>query len=176
MKSLRCRLPPTKYRDSHAHRRSAALDPLSNRPMSVLVSERQGSSLNLVFISGILSPRKMPRAWRAGRDGKASIVVLFHDRSNARRDIGLLQFMADRAVGSARLSAAEALATSSHKTAQIDRMASLTASQGCFRQSLVGYFTGAKRAARRSFSTWLLELVFADREVRQQKVICCDAC
>lgn len=69
---------------------------------------------------------------RAGRDGKASVAVLFHDRSNARRDIGLLQFMADRAVRNARLSAAEALAVSSHKTAQIDRMASLNGKPGMF--------------------------------------------
>jgi ATP-dependent DNA helicase RecQ len=113
---------------------------------------------------------------RAGRDGKASVAVLFHDRSNARRDIGLLQFMADRAVGNARLSPAEALAASKHKLAQIDRMARMTTSEGCFRQALVGYFTGPRRAARRSFSTWLLELVYADPRAVQEKAACCDAC
>ena len=113
---------------------------------------------------------------RAGRDGKASVAVLLHDRSNVRRDIGLLQFMADRAVRNAQLSPAEALAASNHKVAQIDRMARLTTTHGCFRESLVGYFTGPKRPVRRSFSTWLVELVFADRGVRQQKVVCCDAC
>jgi RecQ family ATP-dependent DNA helicase len=113
---------------------------------------------------------------RAGRDGKASVAVLLYDRSNAKRDIGLLRFMADRAVGNAQLSAAEALAASRHKVDQIDRMAGLTTSLGCFRQSLVGYFTGPKRVARRSFSTWLLELVFSDRGVRQETALCCDAC
>jgi len=113
---------------------------------------------------------------RAGRDGKASVAVLLHDRSNAKRDIGLLQFMADRAVGNAQLSAAETKAASSRKAQQIDRMANLATSSGCFRDSLVRYFTGPKRVARRRFSTWLLELVFADRGVAQQEVICCDAC
>ncbi|MGY4227809.1 ATP-dependent DNA helicase RecQ [Bradyrhizobium sp. USDA 4503] len=113
---------------------------------------------------------------RAGRDGNASVAVLLHDWNNARRDIGLLRFMADRTVANARLSATEALAVSSHKAAQIDQMARLTTSRGCFREALVGYFTGQKRAAHRSFSTWLLELVFADRGVRQQQVACCDAC
>lgn len=113
---------------------------------------------------------------RAGRDGKASVAVLLHDRNNAQRDIGLLQFMADRAVESAQLSPNAATVASSHKTVQIDRMARLTTSRGCFRESLVGYFTGPKRAGRRSFSTWLLELVFADRGVRQERVVCCDAC
>jgi ATP-dependent DNA helicase RecQ len=113
---------------------------------------------------------------RAGRDGKASAAVLLHDRDNSRRDIGLLKFMADRAVSNAQLSPAEALAASNHKIAQIDRMARLTTTHGCFREALVGYFMGPRRALRRSFSTWLLELVFADRGVRQQKVACCDAC
>jgi superfamily II DNA helicase RecQ len=113
---------------------------------------------------------------RAGRDGKASVAVLLYDRNNAQRDIGLLWYMANRAVESAQLPTAAALAASSYKTAQIDGMARLTTSSGCFRASLVGYFTGPKRAARKSFSTWLLELLFADRGVPQQKVICCDAC
>ena len=62
---------------------------------------------------------------RAGRDGKASVAVLLHDRSNAKRDIGLLRFMADRAVGNAQLTAAAAQAASSRKAQQIDRMANL---------------------------------------------------
>ena len=114
---------------------------------------------------------------RAGRDGKASVAVLPYDRNNARRDIGLLRFMADRAVESAQLPTAGAVAALSHKTAQINRMACLTTNLGCFRESFVGYFMGPKRAARRSFSIWLVELVFADRRVVvQEKVACCDAC
>jgi transposase InsO family protein len=81
---------------------------------------------------------------RAGRDGKASVAVLLHDRSNARRDIGLLQFMADWAVRSAQLSPAEALAASNHKVTQIDRMARLTTIHGYFREALVRYFTGPR--------------------------------
>jgi superfamily II DNA helicase RecQ len=113
---------------------------------------------------------------RAGRDGKASVAVLLHDRSNAKRNVGLLKYMADRAVESAGLPPDAALAAASHKAAQIDRMQCLTTAHECFRESLVSYFTGPKRVARRSFSTWLLELVFADRGARQQSVICCDAC
>ena len=107
----------------------------------------------------------------SARDKRVQIYVKRHER-----DISLLRFMADRAVETAQLPTAAAAAARSHKTAQIDKMARLTTSRGCFRESLVGYFTGPKRVARRSFSTWLLELVFADRAVRQQKVICCDAC
>ena len=113
---------------------------------------------------------------RAGRDGKASVAVLLHDQSGSRRDIDLLRFMAGRAVQSAQLSPAEASAALSHKCAQIDQMAGLAMTGGCFREALVGYFTGPDRPTRRSFSTWLLEIVFADREVRQREVACCDVC
>jgi ATP-dependent DNA helicase RecQ len=102
--------------------------------------------------------------------------VLLYDHNNAQPDISLLRFMANRAVEAAQLPTAAARAASSHKIAQIDKMAGLTASRECFREALVSYFTGPKQVARRSFSTWLLELVFADRGTRQQSVICCDAC
>jgi ATP-dependent DNA helicase RecQ len=113
---------------------------------------------------------------RAGRDGKASVAVLLHEQSDSRRDIGLLQFMARRAVQSAQLSPADASSALNHKFAQIDQMACLTESHECFRRALIGYFTGPERPTRRSFSNWLLERVFADRSVRQQQVACCDAC
>ncbi len=104
------------------------------------------------------------------------LVPVLHDRYDAQPDIRLLRFMANKAVEKASLSPVAALAASSHKAAQIDKMARLTVSRGCFRESLVGYFTGPKRVARKSISAWLLEFVFADREVTQQRVICCDAC
>ena len=86
---------------------------------------------------------------RAGRDGKPSLAVLLRDRSNAKRDIGLLQFMANRAVANSQLSSAEAKATSSREAQQIDRMANLATSSGCFRDALISYFTGSERVARR---------------------------
>jgi ATP-dependent DNA helicase RecQ len=101
---------------------------------------------------------------------------MLHDRSDARRDISLLRFMADRAVRNAQLSSADALAASDHKVAQIYQMARLTTIDGCFREALLGYFTGPKQPVRRSFSTWLSELAFADRGVRQREMACCEAC
>lgn len=96
--------------------------------------------------------------------------------ADTRRDIGLLRFMAGRAVRNAQLPPTEASTAWNHKAAQIYKMARLTTTVGCFRGALVGYFTGPKRPVRRSFSTWLLEFVFADRGVRQQEVMCCDSC
>src|ERR1700722_7980390 len=63
-----------------------------------------------------------------------------------------------------------------HKVRQIEAIARLVDQEGCFRRALVGYFAGPNSTPRRSFSTWLLEWVFADRGRVQEKVPCCDAC
>jgi len=48
--------------------------------------------------------------------------------------------------------------------------------EGCFRQTLIGYFEGSEKGTRRSFSTRLLEWVFAEPATRGKNVVCCDAC
>jgi hypothetical protein len=37
-------------------------------------------------------------------------------------------------------------------------------------------FHGTQANCTQELFDWLVELVFADRGVRQQKVVCCDAC
>jgi superfamily II DNA helicase RecQ len=113
---------------------------------------------------------------RAGRDGKPSVAVLLHAGQRNRKDIGLLNFMAERTVESARLdmpTRAEAIA---HKTKQIQAMDRIVRQDGCFRRELVSYFSGSRRNARRSLSMWLLEWGFADRGIAKEKAMCCDAC
>src|SRR6516165_10807886 len=55
-------------------------------------------------------------------------------------------------------------------------MAGLVAQEGCFRQTLIGYFEGSEKGSRRSFSTRLLEWVFAEPATRGKNIACCDAC
>ena len=113
---------------------------------------------------------------RAGRDGRPSVAVLLHDARRGRsNDVNLLQFMAKRAVESAQLGAPAQTEALAHKVQQIETMARLAQQDGCFRRELVGYFEGSKKS-RRSFSTWLLELVFSDPGITRKKVACCDAC
>ena len=113
---------------------------------------------------------------RAGRDGKPSVAVLLHTRRGASNDIGLLDFMAKRASKSAQSDAFNRAAALAHKHQQIETMARLAGQEGCFRQTLIGYFAGSGKASRRSFSMWLLEWVFAEPAIRGKKVACCDAC
>jgi ATP-dependent DNA helicase RecQ len=115
---------------------------------------------------------------RAGRDGQPSVAVLLHADFGATKDkdIGLLNYMAERASGSAQLDASNQAAALAHKYRQIEAMARLVRQEGCFRQTLIGYFAGSKKGSRRSFSTWLLEWVFAEPATRGKKVACCDAC
>jgi ATP-dependent DNA helicase RecQ len=111
---------------------------------------------------------------RAGRDGQPSVAVLLH--GGGRNDIGILKFMAARTSEGANLDASTREAALAHKYRQIETIARLVGQESCFRQALIRYFTGSEKASRRSFSTWLLEWVFAERAKRRKKVACCDAC
>jgi ATP-dependent DNA helicase RecQ len=115
---------------------------------------------------------------RAGRDGQPSVAVLLHADFGAieDKDIGLLKFMAKKASEGAQLEAANQTAVLAHKYRQIDDMVGLVRQEGCFRQTLIGYFEGSEKGSRRSFSTRLLEWVFAEPTTRGKEVICCDSC
>ena len=115
---------------------------------------------------------------RAGRDGQPSVAVLLHADFGATKDkdIRLLQFMAKGASNGAQLDAANQTAALAHKYRQIDDMAGLVRQEGCFRQTLIGYFEGSEKGSRRSFSIRLLEWVFAEPATTEKEIICCDAC
>jgi helicase-like protein/putative peptidoglycan binding protein len=115
---------------------------------------------------------------RAGRDGQPSVAVLLHaDFGESKdKDIALLNFMAARASEGAQLDAANQTAVLDHKYRQIEDMARLVRQEGCFRQTLIGYFEGSEKGSRRSFSTRLLEWVFAEPATPGKEIVCCDAC
>jgi len=115
---------------------------------------------------------------RAGRDGQPSVAVLLHADFGATKDkdIGLLNFMAEKASDGAQLDAANQTGALDHKYRQIQDMARLVRQEGCFRQTLIAYFEGSEKGSRRSFSTRLLEWVFAEPATGGKNVVCCDAC
>jgi RecQ family ATP-dependent DNA helicase len=115
---------------------------------------------------------------RAGRDGQPSVAVLLHADFGASKDndIRLLNFMAEKASEGAQLDAANQTAALDHKYRQIKDIAGLVRQEGCFRQTLIGYFEGSEKGSRRSFSTRLLEWVFAEPATGGKNVVCCDAC
>jgi ATP-dependent DNA helicase RecQ len=113
---------------------------------------------------------------RAGRDGQPSVAVLLHTVGNTSNDIGLLKFMAAKTSESPHLDASDQVAALAHRHRQIETIARLVGQESCFRQALISYFTGSERASRRTFSTWLLEWVFAEKAKRRNAVACCDAC
>src|SRR5262249_44576727 len=92
------------------------------------------------------------------------------------KDIGLLNFMAEKASDGAQLDAASQAAALAHKYRQIDAMAGLVRQEGCFRQTLISYFEGLEKGSRRSLFTRLLEWVFAEPATGGKNIVCCDAC
>src|SRR5215469_10617559 len=89
---------------------------------------------------------------RAGRDGQPSVAVLLHADFSATKDkdIGLLNFIAEKTSDGAQLDTANQTAVLAHKYRQIDDMARLVKQEGCFRQTLIGYFEGSEKGSRRS--------------------------
>src|SRR5262249_7487802 len=84
--------------------------------------------------------------------------------------------MAKKAVDNARLDVSDLASALAYKDRQIAAMARLVGQDICFRQALLGYFTGLKKASRRSNSTWLIEGIFSDRGRVKKKAAYCDVC
>lgn len=112
---------------------------------------------------------------RAGRDGAPSVAVLLQG-GEVKEDIGLLRYMAQRAINGSKLSDEAAIVALRHKHEQIAVMASMARKSACFRKALVGYFEGPEKVTRRSISTRIMEWVFADARRNQSRVACCDGC
>lgn len=113
---------------------------------------------------------------RAGRDGAPSVAVLLHGDGGAKEDIGLLRYMAHRAINEARLSDEVAAVALRYKHRQIASIAKMAHARTCFRRALLGYFKGPERFRRKSISTRIMEWVFVDTGRNQSQVACCDGC
>jgi ATP-dependent DNA helicase RecQ len=113
---------------------------------------------------------------RAGRDGKPSVSVVFHDVDRNSRDVSRLKFMAERTVGAAALEQRDRATLLQHRFGQIDGVARLLRSSSCFRQSITSYFESSSARGRRRISERILEWVFGDRARRPRFSACCDVC
>src|SRR5690606_22492161 len=96
---------------------------------------------------------------RAGRDGKPSLSVVFHD-GRARKDASLLKFMAEKTVEGSRLDERGRAKMLAQRFRQIDQVSSMLRSQKCFRRSVTEYFAGPAALNQTPLSERLLEWVF----------------
>ncbi|MFZ1153511.1 MAG: RecQ family ATP-dependent DNA helicase [Solirubrobacteraceae bacterium] len=115
---------------------------------------------------------------RAGRDGKPALALLF---TAGERDIGLLEYMAERtaeeAVESGMRSAPEAQTALAGRVRRIQEMQRLVSeSDRCFRSALLEILQGPRSRQRRSVARWLLDLVFSSRTRVAYAGACCDHC
>ncbi|ACE92266.1 putative DNA helicase protein [Rhizobium etli CIAT 652] len=114
---------------------------------------------------------------RAGRDGKQSVAVTFTETGRGRgRDVGLLQFMAEKTANSSGLDDANARAMLKQRYSQIDDLTNLLSSRQCFRQGIVEYFEGPKVKPRLSLGMRILNWTFSKEAVPRHFRYCCDAC
>jgi ATP-dependent DNA helicase RecQ len=113
---------------------------------------------------------------RAGRDGKPSVSVVFHDVDRNSSDVNRLKFMAERTVGEAALEQHERAAMLQHRFGQIDEAARLLRASSCVRKSITRYFEGGTVRGRLRISERILEWVFGDRTRKARFSACCDVC
>ncbi len=76
---------------------------------------------------------------RAGRDGKPSLSVIFHD-GRAGKDASRLKFMAEKTVEGSRLDDEGRTKMLGHRVRQIEQVSTMLRSQRCFRRSVTRIF------------------------------------
>jgi ATP-dependent DNA helicase RecQ len=111
---------------------------------------------------------------RAGRDGKPSLSVIFHD--GRAGDASRLRFMAEKTVQGSRLDEEERAKMLGQRIRQIDQVSAMLRWQGCFRRSVTAYFGDTAGSSRKSFSERLLDWVFGAKPAKASHAACCDGC
>jgi superfamily II DNA helicase RecQ len=112
---------------------------------------------------------------RAGRDGKPSVSVIFHD-GRAGSDSSRLKFMAGKTVETSPLSQEERARMLARRTRQIDQVSTMLRSQHCFRGAVRQYFGDTADTSRRVLSERLLNWIFGSVSVKASLNVCCDHC
>jgi superfamily II DNA helicase RecQ len=113
---------------------------------------------------------------RAGRDRKPSVSVIFHDGRGVK-DSHRLKFMAEKTVESAPLDDNAASTMLNLRHHEIDQVAEMLRSSGCFRSSIRRYFGQASdQGARRTLSERILDWAFGSRSKQVRQSACCDSC
>lgn len=111
---------------------------------------------------------------RAGRDGRPSVAILLHDKSS-EWELRRLDFMAQRTVEAAALSASDADDALKLRLEQIRVMSKLARAPFCFRRELAGVLS-SERSPRRTLSRRILDWVFSETQKVSRVRVCCDHC
>lgn len=112
---------------------------------------------------------------RAGRDGKPSLSVIFHD-GRARGDANRLRFMAEKTVEGSPLDNQGRAKMLDQRARQIEQVSTMLRSQSCFRQSVLEYFAGTAASNHKPLSERVLDWVFGAKPVKASYAACCDYC
>lgn len=112
---------------------------------------------------------------RAGRDGKPSVSVMFHD-GKGRGDTGRLKFMAEMTISNAPGDEHQRVVMLEQRTRNIDQVAGMLRSTSCLRKSIRNYFGDSEGRHKLSLAERILEWVFGTRAPRTHHTACCDSC
>jgi RecQ family ATP-dependent DNA helicase len=113
---------------------------------------------------------------RAGRDGRPSVSVVFHEGDGSTKDPGRLRFMADMTVDTAPLDPSGKREMLDMRYRQIAQVEAMLKAEQCFRRSIRSYFGEEVVPTKRSLSERILDWAFGTRAVQQRRAACCDFC
>jgi ATP-dependent DNA helicase RecQ len=110
---------------------------------------------------------------RAGRDGEPALALVFTDPAS---DSGLLQFMADRGIETAKVDV-DAEDLRREKYERIDELgAAVEDLNGCFRKRLLHLLGADEPKSKPSLAIRIINWLYADRTDPPQEAPCCDSC
>ncbi|WP_182574141.1 RecQ family ATP-dependent DNA helicase [Aminobacter ciceronei] len=113
---------------------------------------------------------------RAGRDGKQSVAVMFHDGVQNGRDTSRLAYMANLTVEGAVVDPPTKEEMLKQRLRRIDQVGEMMRADRCVRNSVNRYFEGPPMMVRRSLSLRILDWAFGSKDRSLRFRTCCDHC
>jgi hypothetical protein len=85
--------------------------------------------------------------------------------------------MAETTIGSMQVSKEESDHIRDRRFEDIDEMFRMARpGRGCFRKSLLNYFSDSNEGKRKSFANWIIYRLFSSRSKKSKMSMCCDFC
>jgi ATP-dependent DNA helicase RecQ len=109
---------------------------------------------------------------RAGRDGKQSLAVLF----TKNNDVGILDFMLRKSLDKMVVDETQKQRIYQVKSDSIDLINQMSKSKTLCFNKLIRDELDTEKRGRQSLSKLILEWVFSEKQRRQKRKYCCDAC
>jgi ATP-dependent DNA helicase RecQ len=113
---------------------------------------------------------------RAGRDGKQSVAVMFHEGMSAGSDTSRLTYMANLTMQEAAADPLTKRRMLKQRLKRISQVGDMMRADQCLRRAINRYFEGPPIRSRQSLSLRILNWAFGTKAKKPHFKTCCDYC